>query len=230
MKKIFENILLYLKKAGVYLKEKVTAPGFVKRALTLIISLAVVACSAGVAVLVVSTSVKASVKDRLITEEEVSALEDVDLVLVLGAGLRSDGSPSDMLADRLRVGVSLVDREDAPMMLLSGDNSGEHYNEVAAMKKFAVENGVDEKLILTDGKGFSTYESISRAITEYGAEKIVIVTQEYHLYRAIYVAKALGIEAYGVSADLRTYRGQFYRDIREHFARFKDFLITIEKD
>jgi vancomycin permeability regulator SanA len=135
-----------------------------------------------------------------------------------------------MLTDRILVSVDLMERDFCDTVLMSGDNSGEHYNEVAAMSLFAEECGVSADNILTDGKGYSTYESVWRAVKEYGADRIVIVTQEYHLYRALYIAKTMGLDAYGVSADLRTYRGQMYRDLREHVARFKDFLLTIEKD
>jgi vancomycin permeability regulator SanA len=78
--------------------------------------------------------------------------------------------------------------------------------------------------LVLDNEGFSTYESIYRAKEVFGAEKVIIVTQEYHLHRALYIARELGIEAYGVSADIRTYRGQSYRDLREHLARTKDFF------
>ena len=177
--------------------------------------------------LTVSLSIKSSMSNRIISADEAALLEDVDYVLVLGAGLRADGSPSDMLADRLKVGVSLMNKGFCDKLLLSGDNSGEHYNEVGAMHDFAVANRIDESKIINDGKGFSTYESIYNALKDYGAKKIVIVTQEYHLYRALDIARAMGIEAYGVHADLRTYRGQGYRNIREHVARVKDFLLTV---
>lgn len=218
MRSFFEKII-----------EKIKSTTALKNAVIACICVAVVVCLLGVAVFTVSLSVKGSVSDRIITEDEAALLEDVDYILVLGAGLRSDGSPSDMLSDRLRVGISLMNKGFCDKLLLSGDNSGEHYNEVGAMLDFSVKNGIDESKIVTDDKGFSTYESIFNALKSYGAEKIVIVTQEYHLYRALYIAKALGIEAYGVHADLRTYRGQRYRDVREHFARFKDFILTIEK-
>lgn len=209
---------------------KVRASALLRRLLVAAVCAAVVICSAGIAVLSVSLAIKSSVSERVITVDDAAMLEDVDLILVLGAGLRPDGSPSDMLADRLRVSISLMEKDFCDTVLMSGDNSGDHYNEVAAMSLFAEEHGVSSDSIITDGKGYSTYESVSRAVNEYGAKKIVIVTQEYHLYRALYIAKTLGVEAYGVSADLRTYRGQTYRDIREHIARFKDFLLTLEKD
>ena len=226
MKKLSVTLTEFLEKVN----NKIEVSKSVKALLILILSVAVLLFSAGVAVLTISLSVKSSVSDRLITVDETAVLEDVDLILVLGAGLRPDGSPSDMLADRLRVGAAIMEREVCGRILMSGDDSGEHYNEVAAMRKFAAELGVPTESIITDGEGYSTYESIFRAVNVYGAKKIIIVTQEYHLYRALYVAKTFGIEAYGVSADLNTYRGQVYRDIREHLARVKDFFITIEKD
>jgi SanA protein len=80
-----------------------------------------------------------------------------------------------------------------------------------------------------DHAGFSTYESLYRAKEIFGADRIIIVSQEYHLYRALYIAKALGIEAYGVSADLRSYSGQYKRELREILARNKDFILAIAK-
>ena len=216
MKKIFEA---YLKA-----KNKINSSDLLKRCFISAVCAAVVICSVGIAVIAVSLSVKASVSDRVITVEEATLLEDVDFILVLGAGLRPDGYPSDMLADRLRVGISLMEGGFCDTILMSGDNSGDHYNEVAAMSLFAQEHGISADKIAIDGKGYSTYESILRAAKEYGAKKIVIVTQEYHLFRALYIAKTLGVEAYGVSADLDTYRNQTYREVREHIARFKDFL------
>ena len=224
------KIIGKIKEIYLRINEKVKASAVLRRSIIVALCIAVVACSVGAAVFAVSLSMKASVADNVIEPKEAYMLEDVELILVLGAGLRPDGSPSDMLADRLSVGIDLLEKGFCDTILMSGDNSGDHYNEVAAMKLFAEENGVPAETILTDGKGYSTYESVFRAVKEYGAEKIVIVTQEYHLYRALYIAKTLGIEAYGVSADLRPYRMQTYRDLREHVARFKDFLLTLEKD
>ncbi len=205
-------------------------PSVLKSIIIVALVIAVLCSSFIVAVFVVSFSVKSSSSDRIIDLDEASKLEDVDYILVLGAGLRSDGSPSDMLSDRLRVGISLFEKGASDKILMSGDNSGDHYNEVAAMSLFAVENGVPSDKIILDGKGYSTYESIFNAVEEYGAEKVIIVTQQYHLYRALYIADSLGLDAYGVHANLRPYRGQGYRDLREHFARFKDFILTITED
>lgn len=177
-----------------------------------------------VAVLSISLSIKNTTSESIISPEEACNIEDIDYIIILGAGLRNDGSPSDMLTDRLLTGIDILDRgSDAPL-LLSGDNSGERYNEVGAMYSFVIENNVDGDNIVLDNEGFSTYESIYRAKNDFSAQKVIIITQEYHLHRALYIARELGIEAYGVSADIRTYRGQEWRDLREHLARTKDFF------
>jgi len=146
---------------------------------------------------------------------------------VLGAGLQSNGKPSHMLEDRIKVGVDVLDRTGADYILMSGDKSGEYYDEPAAMKKYAEEMGVDPSKILIDDKGFSTYESMTRVKDEYGFDNVVVITQRYHLYRALYIAEDAGIEAVGVSADLRPYRNQFVRELREILARVKDMLLCI---
>ena len=171
--------------------------------------------------------VTGTVNSRILTQEQAAQLADVDCVLVLGCQVRSDGTPSHMLEDRLRRGVALYEAGAAPKILMSGDHGTKYYNEVDAMKRYALDAGVPSADVFMDHAGFSTYESMSRALRVFEADKIIIVTQEYHLYRAIYVAKALGIEAYGVAADYRTYSGQLNRDIREVLARVKDFGMAI---
>jgi vancomycin permeability regulator SanA len=181
------------------------------------------------ALLGINLWVTCTVSDRILTEQQAAQLEGVDCILVLGCQVRSDGTPSHMLEDRLRRGVALYEAGAAPKLLMSGDHGTKYYNEVDAMKRYALEAGVPSADVFMDHAGFSTYESMSRAICVFEADKIIIVTQEYHLYRAMYVAKALGIEAYGVAADYRTYSGQLGRDIREVLARVKDFGMAIFK-
>jgi len=181
------------------------------------------------AVLGINLWVTGTVRDRILTEAQASQLQDVDCILVLGCQVRSDGTPSHMLEDRLRRGVALYQAGAAPKLLMSGDHGTKYYNEVDAMKRYALEAGVPSEDVFMDHAGFSTYESMSRAIRVFEADKIIIVTQEYHLYRAMYAAKALGIEAYGVAADYRSYSGQLSRDIREVLARVKDFGMAITK-
>ena len=96
-----------------------------------------------------------------------------------------------------------------------------------AMKQYAVDEGVASSHVFMDHAGFSTYETVYRAKEIFGADKVIIVTQEYHLYRALYIAEKLGVEAYGVASDYRTYAGQTMRDLREVLARCKDFAMCI---
>ena len=171
------------------------------------------------AVLIANAFVKGSTTPRILSPEKAAELRDVDCIIVLGCLVKADGTPSDMLADRISVGVSLYQNGTSPKLLMSGDHGQKEYDEVNTMKSCAISAGVPSEDIFMDHAGFSTYESIYRAKEIFGADKIVIVTQQYHLHRALYVAEALGIEAYGVSADLRSYAGQTKRDLREVLAR-----------
>jgi vancomycin permeability regulator SanA len=179
------------------------------------------------AVFGINALVKGTARDQILTPEEAANLADVDCILILGCGVHSDGSPSDMLHDRLRRGVELYELGAAPKLLMSGDHGRKGYDEVDAMKHFAVDAGIDSDDVFMDHAGFSTYESMYRAKEIFQAKRIIIVTQEYHLYRAIYIAESLGLEAYGVSSDYRAYSGQFRMDVREILARVKDFGICV---
>ena len=170
-----------------------------------------------------------STSDQILSPEDAAQLEDVDCILVLGCGVRDDGTPSDMLEDRLLRSVELFRSGAAPKLLMSGDHGRVTYNEVWSMKQYAIHNGVASEDVFMDHAGFSTYESIYRARDIFQCKKIIIISQEYHLFRALYIANALGIEAYGVHADYRSYTGQLSYDLREILARNKDFMTAIFK-
>lgn len=155
-----------------------------------------------------------------------NAGEGYDCVLVLGCGVWGD-RPSHMLEDRLLVGIELCKNGASEKLLMSGDHGRDEYDEVNVMKKFATDRGLASEDVFMDHAGFSTYESMYRARDIFKAKRVLIVTQEYHLYRAIFVARRLGLEAYGVTSDLRDYGGQIFRDIREILARNKDLVYTI---
>ena len=159
--------------------------------------------------------------------EQAKTLENVDCILVLGCGVLPSGRPSAMLRDRLQQGVALYDSGVSGKLLMSGDHGDAYYDEVNTMKNYATEKGVPSEDVFMDHAGFSTYESMYRARDVFCAQKVVIVTQKYHLYRAVYIARALGLEAYGVAAAGDDYGGQFFRDIREVLARNKDFFTAI---
>jgi vancomycin permeability regulator SanA len=123
--------------------------------------------------------------------------------------------------------VELYQAGAATKLLMTGDHGRENYDEVDAMKRYAVDAGIASRDVFMDHAGFSTYESMVRAKEVFQAKKIIIVTQQYHLYRAVYIAQMLGLDAYGVASDYRTYSGQSMRDIREVLARVKDFGTAI---
>ncbi len=150
-------------------------------------------------------------------------------ILILGAGLKPDGTPNLMLADRLDQGIALYKRGAAPKILLSGDNGQERYDEVNAMKEYCLDQGVPMEDIFMDHAGFSTYESIHRASSIFQVESMIIVTQDYHLPRACYLAEKMGIRYLGIAARQIDYGGQQGRDLREIAARCKDFFTGILK-
>ena len=152
-----------------------------------------------------------------------------DAIVVLGASVRPDGSPSPMLQDRLDKGIHLYNTGVSSKIIMSGDNSSDYYNEVIAMKNYATNMGVPSEQILVDHYGIHTYESMYRLKEVFDAKKVIVVTQDYHLYRAIYIARKLGIDAYGADASTMDYSGQFKRDIREVLARYKDYFKTMFK-
>lgn len=199
-------------------------PKWLHRTLSILLVLGVLGVSA---VGVINAYMKLSVQDVLLTQEEAAQLENVDCIIVLGCGVSAAGVPSPMLVDRLQRGVALYQDGASPKLLMSGDHGREGYNEVAVMKRYAVEQGVPSGAVFMDHAGFSTYETMYRARDIFCAQKVIIVTQQYHLYRAVYIARALGLEAYGVNCDYRTHGDQFFRDVREVLARVKDFVTAI---
>ena len=201
----------------------------IKILLLILCSILLAAMLGGSAVMIANGHVKTTSAPQILSPEQAAQLSEVDCIIVLGCLVKADGTPSDMLEDRLLQGIALYQSGVSPKLLMSGDHGQKEYDEVNTMKAFAIQAGVPSEDVFMDHAGFSTYESIYRAKEVFGAKKIVIVTQEYHLFRALYIAESLGIEAYGVSADLRSYAGQTKRDVREVLARIKDLAYTVIK-
>ena len=193
----------------------------------IVICLVVVTVVGLTALFGINSYVKKSVKDQILSVEE-AAQTNWDCILVLGAGVWGE-RPSQMLEDRLLLSINLYESGVSDRLIMSGDHGRKEYDEVNVMKQFAIDAGITSKHIFMDHAGFSTYESLYRARDIFQAKKIIIVTQEYHLYRALYIASELGIEANGVASDLRLYAGQEYRETREILARVKDFFYTMIK-
>lgn len=166
----------------------------------------------------------------ILTPEEYETMK-FDCVLVLGAGVWGD-SPSHMLEERLNKGIEVYNSDCTNRLLMSGDHGQKEYDEVNVMKAFAIDKGAVAEEVFMDHAGFSTYESMYRSRDVFEVESVVIVTQKFHLYRAIYDARKLGLNAYGVEAD-----GQYnyhisvraYNNFRESLARCKDFIWCIIK-
>ncbi len=174
--------------------------------------------------LVSNLSVILSTERNILPDPPSAPEETYDCILVLGCGVKPDGTPTDMLYDRVKAAAALYEAGYSDKILMSGDSATADYDEVGTMKKTAMDLGVPADAILLDPYGLSTYESVARAAEVFGMKRAVIVTQRYHLPRALYLAKAFGLTAVGGSADLRSYRGQELRDLREAAARSKDFI------
>lgn len=196
---------------------------WIKRGIFALFCLGIICCGL---VLGLNSHIKSDTVEKIISEEN-AAEQGADCILVLGCGVREDGSPSLMLRDRLETGIVLYQAGAAPKLLMSGDHGRKDYDEVNLMKSYAMERGIPSEDIFMDHAGFSTYDSMYRARDIFCAEKIIVVSQEYHLPRALYLAEKLGLEAYGVPALDVNYRGQAYRELREMLARAKDFCTAM---
>ncbi len=163
---------------------------------------------------------------KKIVSEEDAASKNAQCILILGAGVWS-GSPSPMLEDRLLEGISLYKSGAAPKIIVSGDHGQDDYDEVNVMKRYLMEAGISDSDIFMDHAGFSTYESMVRAKEIFGVKSMVVVSQKYHLYRALYICGQIGIDAVGVNSDPRKYVNQKMRNIREFAARDKDIFTCL---
>lgn len=195
----------------------------------LVIGIGITIIAGVVAVAGINIFVMATTASKILDVDEASEKKDVDCILVLGAGVRADGTPSKMLKDRLDKTIELYDSGVSETIIVSGDHRTKDYDEVNTMKNYLIDAGIPSECIFMDHGGLSTYDSMYRAKNIFSVKKAIIVTQKYHMYRAIYVAKSFGIDAYGVSAKEISYSGQTKRSIRELLARIKDVGYCITK-
>lgn len=178
-------------------------------------------------ILIINISIIANTEDKIYTLEKISETDKkYDCIIVLGAGVRADGTPSPMLEDRLITALEVLNGGASDLLFISGDSESEYYRETAVMKNYILNSGVAQKDLLEDGFGLSTYESIWRSKYVYGFDRVIIISQGYHLYRALHIANALGMDARGVDSALRPYRKQPLYDAREGLARIKDMMLS----
>lgn len=155
-----------------------------------------------------------------------SPIPKIDAIIIPGAFVYSSGKVSDILKDRLDTSLELLKSNKDIKIIVTGDHGTSNYDEVNAMRKYLEQRGIVTSNIFMDHAGFSTYESIYRAKDIFDVKKAVIVTQNYHLKRAIYIARKKGMEAYGVAADKHIYVDIKKYEVRESFARCKDFFLV----
>ena len=186
-----------------------------------------------IAVFGIDKYVKASTEKYILNENEAEQVEELDCIMVLGCGVNDDGTPSYMLRDRLQAAsylyrIRFIKLGKPTKILVTGDHGTVNYDEVNCMKDWLIKDGVQASDIFMDHAGFSTYDSMYRASEIFGCKKMLIISQEYHLYRAMYNARSLGIEAYGCG-PVDNYSGKEYRSFREIAARDKDWVKCIFK-
>ena len=162
----------------------------------------------------------------------ITSTESFPVGIVPGAGLNRDKTPSLALRDRLDGAIAFYKTNKISKILMSGDNRTEYYDEPTSMRNYAVSKGVQDSNVVLDFAGQRTYDTCFRAKHIFGLERVVIFTQTYHLWRAVYLCRALGLDAYGIAIDESNYVTSRYRFwlFREVFARISAFWdVTIGK-
>jgi len=188
-----------------------------------------------IGILLINAFVCAGVKEQIMLLEDTYKADEfgklqelnAEYIIVPGCGIIDNSQPTHMMADRLDVAINLYHRGLAPKMLFSGDHSDDSYNEVAVMRDYAIEHGVKDEDIVLDHSGFSTSETMFRANSEFGITRAIIVTQEYHLSRSLYLANNAGINALGVCAEGHYFKYQLYYSFRERCALTKDVFVCL---
>ena len=151
-------------------------------------------------------------RDKIVSASEISGQ---NIGLVFGAGLKKGNQPSDILEDRIVTAIGLYQDGKIGKIIMSGDNQGDNHDEVTAMKNFALAQGLPEDAILTDNAGINSYSSCANIKKVFSINKIVLITQKYHLSRTLYLCNELGIDAIGVPARDRGYVHQLKYSLRE---------------
>lgn len=175
----------------------------------------------GIIILLVNLYIKSITEKNIqITEKNIPATK---VGIIFGAGINGD-KPSKYLKDRLDAGISLYKYKKIQKILLSGDNGREEYDELTVMKTYCYQHGVDTTKIYIDYAGFDTYSTLYRAKTIFKINNAILISQKYHLNRAIYIGNQIGINTIGFAANKGQYRKYRYVCFREYFSRFKAFI------
>lgn len=152
-----------------------------------------------------------------------------DCIVVLGASVYADGTLSPILENRVDAAIELYSQGAAPIIVMSGDGRESNYDEPTAMKEYAIAHGVPADAVYCDPGGYHTYDTMWRVCNVFGAQSALVVTQEYHLYRAVYDARGVGMDAVGVVSDTGAYEDQLWYDVRECAGRIQDFFYVLAR-
>lgn len=175
---------------------------------------------------IINAVVVGSVGSAVFDISDIDEIQSAQCVLVLGAKVYSNERLSPILTDRVDYAIAIYNAGKADKILFSGDHGQTEYDEVNAMMTYAISKGVPKQDIFLDHAGFSTYESLVRAKEVFCVTNVIIVTQKFHISRAVYIAKKLGLNAVGVNSDPRKYMNANYDAFRESLARVKDFIFV----
>ncbi|MBO4395595.1 MAG: YdcF family protein [Eubacterium sp.] len=190
----------------------------------LFVVVGIILCMVGINTVV---TIKAN---KYIVTNESDLPKGVDAIIVLGAGLLPENQPGTVLKDRLDTAIKLYKDGYSDRLLMSGDHGDDYHNEVRVMKDYAVSQGVPEDDVFMDHAGFSTYETMVRADRVFQVKTCIIVTQEYHMYRSVYIARSVGLNACGYVSDIHVDELKYIPlEMREFLARVKAFFDVIIK-
>ena len=156
--------------------------------------------------------------------DAVADLDTAPVAIVLGASVKADGTPSHALEDRLQQALELYRGKKVSKVLLSGDHGRPEYDETNTMRRWLQDRGLPPECLFCDHAGFTTYDTMARARRIMGVERAIVVTQRFHLPRALYTAAAVGLEVEGAPCDQRTYAKGLWFELREIGARTKAFV------
>ncbi|ACV21738.1 vancomycin high temperature exclusion protein [Slackia heliotrinireducens] len=195
--------------------------GFLKFLLALLIAAVVVVGGLNAWVVMSATT------DDYTLEQAQELDVQAECIVVLGASVLPDGTPSDILKGRLDAAIALYESGAAPVIVMSGNGTESNYDEPFHMKQYAIEQGVPADAIVLDRAGYHTYDTMWRLANIYGADSCIVITQEYHLYRSVFDAKSCGMDAVGVVSDNGTYNDQLWYDVREVASRCHDGFLAL---
>lgn len=166
-------------------------------------------------------------KNSISAPNDIDSVQNTKYVIILGCAVYENGEPCDMLRHRLDIGAELYLKGKAEKVIVSGNPSESHNNEPLAMREYLIEKGLPQDAIFIDNGGISTYDTMSRAAEIFGVESAIVVSQRYHLSRAMYIGEQKGIDVLGASATLGKYDDQLKYSLREYLARCKDFFMVL---